>query len=190
MLSTKLFWGKTDPVPTARGLSRKHIIEGLRKSLGRLDYEYVDVVFCHRPDESVPMEETCRAFDWIIRKGWAFYWGTSEWNQDQIAEAHYVCEKYNLVKPVVEQPQYNLFARDNLETKYAKLFEKKQLGTTIWSPLAGGVLTGKYNEGIPKGTRFDNNPDLARIFERFFGPDVKEKTIASLKQFGELAKEL
>jgi aryl-alcohol dehydrogenase-like predicted oxidoreductase len=136
----------------------------LKNSLARLEYDYVDIVFCHRSDDTVPMEEICRAFDWIIRKGWAFYWGTSEWCQDQIAEAIYVCEKYNLVKPVVEQPQYNIFERHNVEIKYRRLFEQGKLGTTVWSPLAGGVLTGKYNQGIPEGSRYDKNPDMMRIF--------------------------
>jgi len=136
------------------------------------------------------MEEICRAYDWIIRKGWAFYWGTSEWNQDQIAEAHYVCGKYSLIKPVVEQPQYNIFNRDNIEVKYRRLFEAGQLGTTIWSPLAGGVLTGKYNQGIPEGSRYDKNPDLIQIFKRHFSEETKEKTITALNKFGALAKEL
>lgn len=116
----------------------------------------------------------------MIRQGWAFYWGTSEFNQEEIAEAHYVCEKYNLIRPVVEQPQYNIFQREKMELGYKKLFEKKLLGTTIWSPLAGGVLTGKYNEGIPKGTRYDNNPDLLRIFNMYFSEEKKEKTLKAL----------
>lgn len=104
------------------------------------------------------MEETCRAFDWVIRKGLAFYWGTSQWTEDQIAQAHYVCDRYNLIKPVVEQPQYNIFQRENLEVRYRRLFENKKLGTTIWSPLAGGILTGKYNQGIPEDSRYTKNP--------------------------------
>jgi len=162
----------------------------MKKSLKNLEYDYVDVVFCHRPDESVPMEEICRAFDWLIRKGWAFYWGTSEWHPEQIAEAHLVCGKYGLVRPVVEQPQYNLFERDNLEVKYRRLFQAGQLGTTIWSPLASGVLTGKYNQGIPEGSRFDKNPDLLAIFKKYFSEEKKEKTIEALNKFGDLAKEL
>ena len=140
----------------------------MRRSLKNLDYEYVDVVFCHRPDDEVPMEEICRAYDWLIRKGWVFYWGTSEWNQDQIAEAHMVCERYNLIKPVLEQPQYNLFVRDNMEVKYRRLFQQGKIGTTIWSPLASGVLTGKNNNGVPEGSRFDKNQDLIRIINRYF----------------------
>ena len=190
MLSTKIFWGAPTNIPNMRGLSRKHIIEGMRNSLKNLDYEHVDVVFCHRPDDDTPMEEICRAYDWIIKKGWTFYWGTSEWNQDQIAEAHMVCEKYGLIKPVLEQPQYNIFVRDNMEVKYRRLFEQGRLGTTIWSPLASGVLTGKYNNGVPEGSRFDKNPDLIKILDRYFSGEKKEKTVASLNKFSDLAKEL
>lgn len=187
MLTTKIYFGKKNNTPNSKGLSRKHLIEGVRNSLDRLAFDYVDVVFCHRPDPETPMEEICRAYDWLIRKGWVFYWGTSEWNQDEIAEAHYVCDKYNLIKPVVEQPQYNLFNRDKLEIGYKKLFEKKLLGTTIWSPLAGGVLTGKYNDGIPEGTRYDKNPDLLRIYNLYFAEEKKEKTVTALHKFKALA---
>ena len=145
----------------------------MKNSLKNLDFDYVDIVFCHRSDDTTPMEEVCRAFDWIIRKGWAFYWGTSEWSEDHIAEAHMVCEKYNLIKPVIEQPQYNIMNRDNIEVKYRRLFEAGKLGTTVWSPLASGILTGKYNDGIPEESRFDKNKDLAFIFNRYFGPDSK-----------------
>ena len=160
----------------------------MRNSLKNLGFDYVDVVYCHRNDDQTPMEEICRAFDWIIRKGWAFYWGTSEWCQDHIAEAHMICEKYNLIKPVVEQPQYNIFERDNMEVKYRRLFEKGLLGTTIFSPLAGGTLTGKYNNGIPEGSRLDKNPEIMKVFHGFFQGDRKEQTIAALNKFGDLAK--
>lgn len=182
VLSTKLFWG-SKTIPTMRGLSRKHVIEGMKNSLKRLDYDYVDVVFCHRFEGETPMEEICRAFDWVIRKGWAFYWGTSEWTHDQIAEANLVCDKYNLIKPIAEQCQYNLFTRDNMEVKYRRLFQDKKLGTTVWSPLASGVLTGKYNNGIPEGSRFDKNQDLIGILNRYFAEDKKEATVATLNQF-------
>ncbi len=147
------------------------------------------MVFCHRPDPETPMEEIARAWDWVIRKGWASYWGTSEWSAYDIAEAHYVCEKYNLVKPVVEQPQYNILVRDKMEVDYRRLFEEKKLGTTVWSPLASGLLTGKYNDGIPKGSRFETNPDLAGFLSLYFG-DNKDKTVEKLKKFGDLAKDL
>lgn len=115
VVSTKIFWAEGfGGAPNTTGLSRKHVIEAMRNSLKKLQLDYVDIVFCHRPDYETPMEETCRAFDWIIRKGLAYYWGTSEWNAEDIAEAHAVCEKYGLVKPVAEQPEYNLFNRNKL----------------------------------------------------------------------------
>jgi aryl-alcohol dehydrogenase-like predicted oxidoreductase len=158
VISTKIYFGTKAGIPNTIGLSRKHVIEGLKNSLKRLDLDYVDVVFCHRPDYDTPMEETCRAFDWLIRRGYAFYWGTSEWTAADIAEAHMVCEKYGLVKPIVEQPEYNLFIREKMEFGYRHLFEDKKLGTTVWSPLASGFLTGKYNDGIPEDSRFAKNP--------------------------------
>ena len=114
----------------------------------------MDIVFAHRPFYDTPMEEICRAFDWVIRKGLAHYWGTSEWDAGDIAEAHAACEKLDLIKPVVEQPQYNLIARERFEIEYARLFKNNKMGTTIWSPLAGGLLTGRYNNGIPADSRF------------------------------------
>lgn len=168
VVSTKLFWGAEQYCPTLRGLSRKHIIEGARNSLKRLGLDYVDVIFCHRPDHITPMEEVCRAFDWLIRKGLVFYWGTSEWRADDIAEAHYICEKYGLAKPVVEQPEYNLYNRKKIEIEYADLFKDKKLGTTIWSPLLSGILTGKYNKGIPEGSRIAKTAYLEKIYQRYF----------------------
>jgi len=136
-------------------LSRKHIVEGLKNSLKRLQLDYVDVVFAHRHDPYTPIEEICRAFDFVIKQGLAFYWGTSEWDPSQIMEAHAVCEKLNLIKPIVEQPQYNMLVRDKLERDYVHIFKKTKMGTTIWSPLFSGVLTGKYINETPKGSRFD-----------------------------------
>ena len=187
VLSGKTFFGTGGKGPTSKGLSRKHIIEGLRNSLKRLQYDYVDIIYCHRPDRGVPMEEICRAHDWMIRKGWAFYWGTSEWNSEQIAEAFYVCDKYNLVKPVVEQPQYNIFVRGKLEMDFKNFLAKGQLGTTVFSPLAGGLLTGKYNDGIPEGSRYADNPDMMRIFHSFLEGDRKEQSLKALRRFKELA---
>lgn len=156
----------------------------------RLGLDYVDLLFCHRPDYSTPMEETCRAFDWLIRKGYVFYWGTSEWEAADIAEAHMVCEKYNLVKPVMEQCEYNLYNRKKMEIDYKRLFEDNKLGTTVWSPLASGILTGKYNDGaVVEDSRFKNNPDLLRIFNARF-TDKKEETLKSLNGFKALADEL
>lgn len=139
--------------PNDFGLSRKHIIEGLRRSLRRLQLEYVDIVFAHRPDPHTPIEETVRAFNWVIDQGWALYWGTSEWSAIQIRAAHDVARKLGMVGPSAEQPQYNLLWRDRFEVEYAPLYKEFSMGTTIWSVLASGLLTGKYNNGIPEGSR-------------------------------------
>jgi len=163
VISTKIFWGGKGP--NAVGLSRKHIIEGLTASLKRLQLDYVDLVFAHRPDPDTPMEETVRAFNHVIEKGWAFYWGTSEWSAREITEAHAVAEKLNLIGPLCEQPQYNMFHRERFEKEYLPLYNQYGLGTTIWSPLESGILTGKYNSGvIPEDSRLamKDNPIMAR----------------------------
>jgi len=154
VVSTKIFWGWGGSTPNSVGLSRKHIVEGTRAALERLQLDYVDIVFAHRPDPHTPMEETVRAFNWILDQGWAFYWGTSEWSAEQIRHAQAVADRLGLVPPVVEQPQYNMLHRERVEVEYAPLYaDSPGLGTTIWSPLASGVLTGKYNQGIPEGSR-------------------------------------
>ncbi|KAK8944470.1 putative voltage-gated potassium channel subunit beta [Platanthera zijinensis] len=162
VISTKIFWGGQGPNDT--GLSRKHIVEGTKASLKRLDMDYVDVIYCHRPDPSTPMEETVRAMNHVIDHGWAFYWGTSEWSAQQITEAWAVAGRLDLVGPVVEQPEYNLLARRKVELEYLPIYSTYGLGLTTWSPLAFGVLTAKYNQGtIPPDSRFalDNYKDLA-----------------------------
>lgn len=151
VLSTKIFWGGSGP--NDRGLSRKHIIEGVDAALERLQTDYVDLVFAHRPDLHTPIEETVRAFNHVINQGKAFYWGTSEWSAAQIMEAYAVARRERLIPPQMEQPQYNMFHRERVEAEYAPLYETIGLGTTIWSPLASGLLTGKYNQGMPEGTR-------------------------------------
>ncbi|MCP3987343.1 MAG: aldo/keto reductase, partial [bacterium] len=153
VISTKIFWGGEGP--NDRGLSRKHVIEGTDAALARLQLDYVDLLFCHRPDPSTPIEETVRAMTHLIDQGKAFYWGTSEWAADQIMEAHGVARREHLIPPTMEQPQYNMFHRARVEREYARLYREIGLGTTIWSPLASGILTGKYEDGIPaSGTRF------------------------------------
>ena len=151
VLSTKIFWGGDGP--NERGLSRKHIIEGLDASLKRMGLEYVDLVFAHRPDIHTPIEETVRAFNHVINQGKAFYWGTSEWSAQQIMEAYSIARQEHLIAPLMEQPQYNMFHRERVEVEYHRLYSEIGLGTTIWSPLASGLLTGKYNEGIPEDSR-------------------------------------
>jgi voltage-dependent potassium channel beta subunit len=151
VISTKLFWGGRKPNQT--GLSRKHIIEGARASLARLQMDYVDIIFCHRPDIYTPIEETVRAMNFLISQGLAFYWGTSEWTADQIMQAYSIARQYGLIPPSAEQPEYNMFRRDKVERELSRLYVEIGLGTTIFSPLASGMLTGKYNRGIPEGTR-------------------------------------
>ena len=151
VISTKLFWGGSHPNQT--GLSRKHLIEGAKASLARLQMDYVDLIYCHRPDIYTPVEETVRAMNFLINQGLAYYWGTSEWSAVQIMDAYSIARQYDLIPPTMEQPEYNMFAREKIEREYIHLYKEIGLGTTIFSPLASGLLTGKYNSGIPQGTR-------------------------------------
>ena len=161
VISTKIFWGGTPQGPgkpfksgpNDLGLSRKHIIEGTDAALKRLDLDYVDLLFCHRPDIDTPIEETVWAMNHILNQGKALYWGTSEWSAAQIRRAYDFARREHLIPPTMEQPQYNMFCRDKVETEFAPLYDEIGLGTTIWSPLASGILTGKYNDGIPEGSR-------------------------------------
>jgi len=151
VISTKIFWGGSGP--NDQGLSRKHILEGADAALARLQMDYVDLIFCHRPDLHTPIEETVRAMNHVINQGKAFYWGTSEWSALQIRQAYEFARHEHLIPPQMEQSQYNMFHRERIEKEYAPLYHEIGLGTTIWSPLASGLLTGKYNAGIPAGTR-------------------------------------
>lgn len=151
VLSTKIFWGGEGV--NDRGLSRKHIFEGTNAALQRLGTDYVDLIFCHRPDLDTPIEETVWAMNMVLNQGKALYWGTSEWSASQIRRAHDFARQEHLVPPAMEQPQYNMLCRDKVEREFADLYDDLGLGTTIWSPLASGILTGKYNDGIPEGSR-------------------------------------
>ena len=151
VISTKIFWGGEGP--NDRGLSVKHLVEGTEASLRRLGLDYVDLLFCHRPDVHTPIEETVWAMDRLCREGKALYWGTSEWSADQIRQAHAVARREHLRPPQMEQPQYNMFHRHRVEVEYAPLYDELGLGTTVWSPLASGLLTGKYDDGVPEGSR-------------------------------------
>lgn len=151
VVSTKIFWGGKGPNDT--GLSHKHVIEGVNNALKRFQMEYVDLVFCHRPDPNTPIEETVRAMDIVIKQGKAFYWGTSEWSADEIRAAYGIAREFGLTPPLMEQPQYNLLHRERFEKEYALLYRDIGLGTTIFSPLASGLLTGKYQQGIPDESR-------------------------------------
>jgi len=153
VVSTKLFWGLHDVPNMKNTLNRKYLSQAIDGSLERFGLDFVDLVFCHRPDANTPIEETVWAMSDMISKGKALYWGTSEWSADEIRAAWNIADKHHLHKPVMEQPQYNIFWRDRVEKEYKRLYEDIGLGTTIWSPLASGLLTGKYLNGVPEGSR-------------------------------------
>jgi voltage-dependent potassium channel beta subunit len=150
-VSSKVFWG--GELPTQRGLSRKHIHDACHAALRRLQVDYLDLFFCHRPDLQTPIEETARAMHDLIRQGKVLYWGTSEWSAQQIQQAHGLAREHGLTPPTMEQPQYHMLHRDRVEREYLPLYDGIGLGTTTWSPLASGVLTGKYANGVPEGSR-------------------------------------
>ncbi|OFX15087.1 alcohol dehydrogenase [archaeon RBG_16_50_20] len=151
VVSSKVFWGGDGP--NDQGLSHKHIYEACRNSMKRLQLDYLDLFFCHRPDPNTPIEETVRAMDDLIHQGKILYWGTSEWSAADIMHAYSVAREYDLTPPTMEQPQYNMLHRDRVEKEYLPLYREIGLGTTIWSPLSSGLLSGKYNDGIPPGSR-------------------------------------
>lgn len=159
VISSKLFWPMSEDV-NDRGLSRKHIFESIDKSLKRLGTDYLDIYFCHRFDPETPLEETVRAMDDLVHQGKVLYWGTSEWTGDQLREAHRLCEADNLYRPQVEQPQYSLAERKRFEGDVRDTAVALGIGLVVWSPLASGLLTGKYDEGVPVGTRLANIPWL------------------------------
>jgi voltage-dependent potassium channel beta subunit len=154
-VSSKAFFGLggKDLKPTQQGLSRKHLVEACDQALQRFQLSYLDLYFCHRPDKQVPIEEVVWTMHNLIQQGKILYWGTSEWSAQEIMEAHVAAQRYSLIGPTMEQPQYNMLCRDKVEVEYAQIYKTVGLGTTIWSPLASGVLTGKYNDGFPTDTR-------------------------------------
>ncbi len=185
-VSSKVFFGYEDKLPNQTGLSRKHVIEGCHAALKRLQVEYIDLFFAHRPDKNTPIEETVLAMNTLIQQGKILYWGTSEWANDEIMAAITVAKDYKLIGPTMEQPQYNMFERTKLEKDYLLLFRDHGLGTTIWSPLGSGLLTGKYNNGDPKDTRL-HIEGMDWLKERTLGDQSRiEKT----KKLDVLAKEL
>ena len=186
VVSTKIFWGGKGP--NDRGLSHKHVIEGVNNALRRLQMDYVDLVFCHRPDPNTPIEETVRAMDIVVKQGKAFYWGTSEWSAAEIMKADSVARQYNLTPPTMEQPQYNMFHRERVEKEYGRLYEDIGLGTTTWSPLASGYLSGKYLRGIPEGSRLSLR-GYQWLRKRFEGPDAAAK-IGKVKKLAKVASGL
>jgi len=185
VLSTKIFWGGKGPNDS--GLSRKHILEGTKAALERLQLDYVDLIFCHRPDYETPIEETVRAMSYLIDKGYAHYWGTSEWSAREITKANEVAERLHLVPPTMEQPEYNLLDRTRFEVEYKPVYKEYGMGTTTWSPLASGVLTGKYGDGIKEGRLM--LPGYEWLRERYESEDGK-KRIETVERLRPLAKEL
>jgi voltage-dependent potassium channel beta subunit len=183
VLSTKIFWGGDGP--NDKGLSHKRVMEGFHGALKRWQVDYLDLAFCHRPDPETPIEETVRAFDILIKQGKLFYWGTSEWSAGEILTAIRVAKENNLTPPVMEQPQYSLLARHRFEVEYAPLFRDHGYGSTIWSPLASGLLSGKYDAGVPEGSRLAQQ-SYDWLKERLVTPE----NIARVKQLAPIAQEL
>jgi len=185
LLSTKLYWGLRKGPNTGNTLNRKYLLHAIDRSLERLGTDFVDLLFCHRADPDTPIEETVWAMHDIISSGRALYWGTSEWPANAIADAYEIAERYHLRKPVVEQPQYNLLSRERVEEEYAPLYEKYGMGTTTWSPLASGALTGKYLDEVPEESRA-NLPGYEWLREMIVSPESHD----TVQQVVDVAKEL
>ncbi len=185
IVSTKFFWGLHDGPNERNTLNRKYLMQAIDGSLERLQLDYVDLVYCHRPDPETPLEETVRAMSDIVTSGKANYWGASEWSAAEIAAAWHLADRHGWHKPAMEQPQYNMFHRERVEHEYARLYDDLGIGTTIWSPLASGLLTGKYNEGIPKDSRAS-----LKGYEWLAESIVDPKKIAVVKRLGAIATEL
>lgn len=184
-VSSKVMFGAVDaPRPTQRGLSRKHVHDACHAALKRLRVDYLDLYLCHRPDPEAPIEETVWAMDALVRQGKVLYWGTSEWSAAQIRDAHAVARAHHLQAPTLEQPQYNLLDRQRVEVEYAPLYAEFGMGTTTFSPLASGLLTGKYNDGIPDGSR------LAREGYTWLQRGLRGDRVEALRRFTTLAADL
>lgn len=185
IISSKAYFGAGGKLPTQRGLHRKHLVEACHDALKRLKLEYLDLYFCHRPDKETPIEETVWTMHQLIMQGKIFYWGTSEWSAQEIMEAHMVAQRYNLIGPVMEQPQYNMLTRRKVEVEFSQIYKTVGLGTTIWSPLASGFLTGKYQNGRPAETRLQRE-ELDWLAEKTF----TEENRAIVNSLSLLANEL
>uniref|UniRef100_A0AAQ6IB77 Voltage-gated potassium channel subunit beta-1 n=1 Tax=Anabas testudineus TaxID=64144 RepID=A0AAQ6IB77_ANATE len=186
VITTKLYWG--GKAETERGLSRKHIIEGLKGSLQRMQLEYVDVVFANRPDSNTPMEEIVRAMTYVINQGMAMYWGTSRWTAMEIMEAYSVARQFNLIPPVCEQAEYHLFQREKVEVQLPELYHKIGVGAMTWSPLACGIITGKYENGIPESSRASMK-SYQWLKEKIVSEDGRKQQ-AKLKELNHIAEKL
>jgi len=187
VLSSKAYfgWRGTENKPNQTGLSRKHLTEACHEALKRLQTDYLDLYFCHRPDKSTPIEEVVQTMNTLIQQGKILYWGTSEWSGVELMEAHRVAAACHLIGPSMEQPQYNLFEREKVENEYLEIYKNVGLGTTIWSPLASGLLTGKYNDGIPEGSRFQVE-GMEWLRDKWL---IQDK-VKRVQQLGALAKAL
>lgn len=185
LISSKAFFGDGGKKPNQTGLSRKHLFEACNAALSRFQTDYLDLFFCHRPDKNTPIEETVWAMNHLIQQGKILYWGTSEWSAQEIMEAHMVAQKLNLIGPTMEQPQYNMFHREKVEVEYNQIYKTVGLGTTIWSPLASGVLTDKYLKAFPRGTRLGME-GLEWLKERSLTPERLEK----VRKLNVIAEEL
>lgn len=187
VVSSKAFfgWRGKENKPNQTGLSRKHLTEACHEALKRMQVDYLDLYFCHRPDKNTPIEEVVFTMNTLIQQGKILYWGTSEWSGVEIMEAHRVAQAYRLIGPTMEQPEYNLFNREKLEKDYLEVFKNVGLGTTIWSPLASGLLTGKYNNGVPDGTRLAI-PGFEWLKDKTFVEDKLNKVRAYQKIADEL----
>ena len=188
-VSSKVMFGAVDdPKPTQHGLSRKHVIDACHQALQRLRVDYLDLYFCHRPDPDTPIEETVAAMDTLIRQGKVLYWGTSEWPAEDIQRAHAIAGSHHMYAPLMEQPQYNLMHRERVEQEYEPLYAEFGLGLTIWSPLASGLLTGKYNAGVPAGSRF-STPGYEWLGRGLTGAEGAD-AVAKVKRLSAIAAEL
>ncbi|MGB0175805.1 MAG: potassium channel beta subunit family protein [Owenweeksia sp.] len=188
ILSSKAFFGirgLKESKPTQQGNTRKHLTEACHQALKRLQVEYLDLFFCHRPDKSTPIEETVRTMNTLIEQGKIFYWGTSEWSAQEIMEAHMVAKEHHLIGPTMEQPQYNMLWREKVESEFLQIYKTVGLGTTTWSPLASGILTGKYNDGLPEDARL-NLEELSWLKDR----SLVEENLGKVKQLTGLADEM
>ncbi len=186
VVSSKAFFGLGGELtPTQKGLNRKHLIEACHAALERLQVDYLDLFFCHRPDKETPIEETVWTMHNLIQQGKVLYWGTSEWSAHEIMEAHMVAQRYNLIGPVMEQPQYNMLVRDKVEVEFSQIYKTVGLGTTIWSPLASGILTGKYNDGFPDDTRLG-----IEGMEWLKDSTLREENLQKVRKMTAFAKEI
>ncbi|MFO7338421.1 MAG: aldo/keto reductase [Lysobacteraceae bacterium] len=187
-VSSKVFFGAAEsPRPTQRGLSRKHVVDACHAALRRLRVDYLDLYFCHRPDPDTPVEETVAAMDMLVRQGKVLYWGTSEWPEALIREAARIARAQHMAAPVMEQPQYNLLHRQRVELEYAPLYAELGLGTTVWSPLASGLLTGKYAAGVQAGRLGEPGNEW---LQRMVVGDPRERRLERARRFAEVAAEL